>query len=31
MRPDGHVALAISDGNTAMLAAYLDAHNFKHE
>ena len=29
LRPDGHVALAISDGNAAAIANYLDAHNFK--
>jgi 2-polyprenyl-6-methoxyphenol hydroxylase-like FAD-dependent oxidoreductase len=31
LRPDGHVALAIRDGNAAAIANYLDAHNFKHE
>ena len=29
LRPDGYVALAISDGNAVSLAAYLAAHNFK--
>ncbi len=31
LRPDGHVALAIPDGNAAAIAAYLNAQNFKHE
>jgi len=31
LRPDGYVALAIPDGNAAVLAAYLDAHNYKGE
>ncbi len=31
LRPDGHVAVANLDSNAAALAAYLAAHNFKHE